>query len=92
MIIAEEEDSERDTFLKDELLEIKRNILAIDTQIANEQLKSEIANEAEKVREELKTVKSMWSKMTQVERMTILRRSIESIKVGPDSLHIDYKV
>lgn len=78
------DDGEDDDVLTEKILECKRKIRELESQLRNEEEQKELVKKIDKARQMLNTIQSSWDDLSQSERQTILQDLIDKIVVYKD--------
>lgn len=89
-----EDEDEADDVLREKILDVKKRMAHIEAQIREEEEKSSIDKKIRKARGILRTLKSTWPHMTELEKQTVCQELIDRVilyKGGVIDVHLKLK-
>lgn len=77
--------------LQAQIKDINDEIKFIESQIKQEQERKVVVGEAEDIKSRMKSIKTLWPKMTNVQKQEFIREAIDKVEVGVDRIHVSYR-
>ena len=81
-----EDEDEDDDVLKEKILDVKKRMAHIEAQIREEEEKSSIDKKIRKARDILRTLKSTWPHMSDLEKQTVCQELIDRVVIYKDGV------